>query len=106
MQNQTVIKAKNKADKKYIKLQLCSWQCDSQTMFLSTLFLFKMNRRSLEKQLLAEVKMKVSCQIAGGVGNTMQNCQQEKVKKRQKKNKREREGFRLKIKAKMRERKL
>ncbi len=64
-----------------IKLQLCSWQFYSQTMFLSTLFLFEMNRRFLEKQLEAEVKMKVSCQIAGGVGNTMQNCWQEKVKK-------------------------
>lgn len=74
-------------------VKLGSWQCYSQTMFLSTLFIFKMNRRFLEKQLEAEVKMKGSCQIAGGMGNTMQNCWQEKVKKRQKE-KRDRERFR------------
>ncbi len=75
-------------------------------MIRSTLFLFKWTAGLLKSSLWLKWKWRCQCQIAGGVGNTMQNCQQEKVKKRQKKNKRERERFRLKIKAKMRERKL
>jgi len=51
----------------------------SQTMLLSTLCTSKMNHRFLENQLVAEVGIKVSFQMVGGVGNAMQNWRREIV---------------------------
>lgn len=61
-------------------------------MFLSTLFLSNMNHMFLEKQLVAEMKMKVSCQIAGGVGNGLQcKIADERKFKRDKRGRRKKE---------------